>query len=378
MSESSGEKTQAPTQKRRDDANDKGDILKSREFGTALVVLAGCLWLGFSGPALIAAFKAVLTESLTFGRGDVEDFQPLRVLLSAGTKLLPALATLFGLTLFAAIASQAALGSIRFNASLIAPKGSRINPASGIARMFGKNGWIELGKSLLKVILLGAIGGWLLWSSRRAMLGLSAANLETTVGNIGANFVLLLLIMAGGLALIAGFDVPVQLVRLLGKLRMTLQEVKDEHKQSEGSPELKGHLRARQREILRGGVRKAVSESHVVITNPTHFAVVLRYDRGRDQAPIVTAKGRGATALAIREVAAEMKLPVLEYPTLARGIYYTSKEGQQIRDDLYMAVATVLSFVFGINRAAGGTQPPIMVPETALFDEHGARQGRGA
>jgi flagellar biosynthetic protein FlhB len=128
------------------------------------------------------------------------------------------------------------------------------------------------------------------------------------------------------------------------------------------------------RVALSGGVRKAVGEAHVVLTNPTHFAVALRYDRGRDQVPVVVAKGRGATALAIRELAGERGLQVLEYPALARAVYYTSREGQEVRDDLYLAIATVLAFVFGVNAAAGGTQPPIDVPIGARFDENGIQQ----
>ena len=120
-----------------------------------------------------------------------------------------------------------------------------------------------------------------------------------------------------------------------------------------------------------GGARKAVESAHVILTNPTHFAVALRYERGRDEIPVVVAKGRGATALAIREAAAEIGKPVLEYPALARAIYYTSREGQQIRDDLYVAIATVLAFVFGVNQRAGGAQPHVIVPDSARFDENG-------
>ncbi len=134
---------------------------------------------------------------------------------------------------------------------------------------------------------------------------------------------------------------------------------------------MKGQIRQRRHQILKGGFRKAVGEAHVVLTNPTHFAVALRYDRGRDQVPVVVAKGRGATALAIRELAGEAKVPVLEYPQLARAVYYTSQEGQEVRDDLYMAIATVLAFVFGVNVAAGGIQPPVDVPTAARFDENG-------
>lgn len=371
MSDDFGEKTEAPTPKRRKDAIDKGEILRSRDFATAAVVLSGCAWLAFAGPSLIGAFKAVMVESLQFGRGDIDDFQPLRPLMATGIKLAPSLGALFALTMIAAIASQAGLGSARFNASLFAFKGSRINPASGLKRMFGLQGLIELGKSLLKVLLLGAIGVWLLWSIRNDALGLVAGDVERSVGSLGHIFVVVLLTMAGGLLLIAGVDVPIQMIRLFTKLKMSRKEIQDEHKESEGSPEMKAALRRRQHQLLKGGARKAVESAHVVLTNPTHFAVALRYERGQDEVPVVVAKGRGATALAIRELAGELGRPVLEYPSLARAVYYTSREGQQIRDDLYVAIATVLAFVFGVNMRAGGDQPSVLVPDSARFDENG-------
>ncbi len=368
-----GERTEAPSAKRRRDAADKGDVLKSREFATALVMVAGVAWVALFGGALVAACKGVMAASFRFGRDDIEDFAPWRPLAEAGWKLAPSLALLFAITVVAAIVSQAGLGSLGFNGKLLAPKASRVDPAAGLKRLFGPTGWIELGKSLLKVVLLGAIGWWMMVEVSHMTLGLAASDIDVAVGSLGGTLVATLIAMSGGLVLIAGIDVPVQALRRLAKLRMTKQEVRDEHKESEGSPEAKGHIRARQREILSRGARKAVAEAHVVLTNPTHFAVALRYDRGRDQVPVVVAKGRGATALAIRDMAGEFALPVLEYPQLARAIYYTSREGQEVRDDLYLAIATVLAFVFGINAAAGGGPPPIDVPPTARFDENGVR-----
>ncbi|WP_288458037.1 flagellar type III secretion system protein FlhB [uncultured Sphingomonas sp.] len=372
--EAAGDKTEAPTQKRKDDARDKGDILKSREFATALVVLAGTAWMIFFGPGLIAACRAVMRASFTFGRTDVEDFQPFRPLVEAGWKVAPPVAILFAITIAAAVVSQAGLGSLRFNASLMAPKSQRINPANGLKKIFGMSGWTELAKSILKVVLLGAIGAWMMWKTAHFSFGLAASNLPVALASLGETLNGVMLAMAAGLVGIAALDVPTQILQLLRKLRMTKQEVKDENKESEGNPEMKGHLRQKQREVLSGGMRKAIAEAHVVLTNPTHFAVALRYDRGRDQVPVVVAKGRGATALAIRERAGEIGLQILEYPALARAVYYTSREGQEIRDDLYLAVATVLAFVFGLNAQAGGTMPTIDVPPTARFDENGIQQ----
>lgn len=367
-----GDKTEAPTQKRVRDAVEKGDVLKSREFATALVMLAGVAWIALFGPSLVAACKGVMSASLQFGRADVEDFSPWRPLAEAGWRLLPALGGLFAVSMLAAILSQAGLGSLGWNGKLLAPKANRINPASGLKRMFGAQGWIELGKSLLKVVLLGAIGWWAMSGITRTTQGLSSSDLGRAVDALGGMLNGVLIAMAFGLVAIAGFDVPIQAIRRMMKLRMSKQEVKDEHKQTEGSPEAKAHQRQRRHEILRGGTRRAVAEAHVVLTNPTHFSVALRYDRGRDQVPVVVAKGRGATALSIREIARDAAVPVLEAPALARAVYYTSREGQEVRDDLYMSIATVLAFVFQLNEAAGGTTlPPIEVPPTARFDENG-------
>ena len=373
MSEEFAEKTEAPTPKKRAKAAEQGQVLRSRELATAAVVLAGVVWLAMAGPALLAALKTVMRESLQFGRADVEDFQPLRPILSVGLTLAPSMAFLFAVTIGIAVASQAGLGGFNVQPKLFGWKNSRINPGAGLKRIFGMHGWIELGKGLMKVVLLGAIGTWMLWSMKGDALGLVAGDVESSVAALGWKLVVLLLVMSGGLLLIAGFDVPIQLIRLLNKLKMSKQEVKDEHKQAEGSPETKGAQRARMREIFKGSARKAVEGAHVVLTNPTHFAVALRYERGQDEVPVVVAKGRGDKALAIRELAREMEKPVLEYPALARAVYYTSREGQHVRDDLYVAIATVLAFVFGVNLRAGGGQPNVIVPDSALFDENGVR-----
>jgi flagellar biosynthesis protein FlhB len=375
MAEYEGDKTEAPTAKRRKDAAEKGDILKSKEFATALIVLAGCGWLAMLGPSLVAACEGLMTASFRFGRADIEDWSPMRPLIQAGLGFAPTVGGLLLMAVIAAVAGQASLGSFSFNGSLLAPKASRINPGSGIKRIFGPSGWIELGKSLLKIVLLGSIGIYLLWHAAQPTLSMSrASDVAGTVRELGGTFVGVLFTMAGGLVLIAGIDLPIQIIRRLSKMRMTKQEVRDEHKETEGSPEAKQHLRQRQREMSRRSVRQAVATAHVILTNPTHFSVALRYDREKDHAPVVVAKGRGVSALAIRDVAGEYQVPILEYPALARAVYYTSREGQEVRDDLYGAIAVVLAFVFGLNARAGAVMPTVEVPATARFDENGKKQ----
>lgn len=377
MSESAGEKSQAPTPKRKEKALEQGDLLKSRDFGAALIILLGCGWMVLLGPQLLGAIKEVMAASFSFGRADIESFQPWKPLATAGWKLAPSLGALLAITLVGAILSQAALGALRWNGKLLAPKGNRINPGSGLKRIFGPTGWIELGKSLLKVVLLGGIGAWMLWGSAGPTMGLVSSDLGQAVKSLGDTFATLVFVMAGGLLLIAGVDLPIQIFRHMQRLRMSLQEVKDEHKEAEGSPEAKAAQRQRQRELAKGGLRSKLQAAHVVLTNPTHFSVALRYESGRDQVPVVVAKGRGEIALAIRELADEFAVPRLELPPLARAIYFTSRENQEIRDDLYMAVATVLAFVFGLDKQAGGRMPAINVPDTALFDENGVQVIRG-
>jgi flagellar biosynthetic protein FlhB len=367
------QQTEAPTEKRKREAVEKGDVLQSRELGTALVMLAGAAWLAVAGPMLMGSLQAMLVDGLTFGAKDIRHFAPADVAARLlGFTLLP-LALLFALTLVAAVGSAALLGSLGFRAGAFAPKASKINPMTGLKRIFGTQGLIELVKSLAKVTLLGAIGWYLLDGELRRLLSLSATDPAPALGAFGDAFVTAVLLLAVALAAIALVDVPSQFFQRSARLRMSKQQVKEEHKQTEGSPELKGAIRRRQHEVLRGSARSAVQEATVVLTNPTHFAVALRYRPGEDAAPIVVARGRGATAQAIRELAATSAVPVLSYPQLARAIYFTARTGQIVREDLYLAVATVLAFVFNLDAmlAQGAPQPAVVVPPAARFDESG-------
>lgn len=199
MAEYEGDKTEAPTAKRRKDAIERGDVLKSREFATALIVLAGCGWIAMLGPQMVKACEELMTASFRFGRADIEDWSPMRPLIQAGLGFAPTVGGLFLIAMIAAVLSQAALGSFRFNGTLLQPKFSRVNPASGLKRIFGPTGWIELGKSLLKVALLGSIGARLMWKTAQPTLGLStSSDVAGVVGNLGGTFVWILFTMAGG------------------------------------------------------------------------------------------------------------------------------------------------------------------------------------
>jgi len=369
----SGEKTEAPSQKRLRDSAEKGDVLQSKELGSAMVMIVGAGWLALGGPLLVEALAELLRNSLRFGRGAVEDFEPAQSILSQMGHLALPIGLLFLATIAAAIGAPAMLGSFGFRWGAISFRPDRINPLSGLGRIFGMQGLVELMKALAKIAVMGAIGWWLLKSRLPMITTMGRNDIVSNMADIGHTFVFAVIVMAMGLVLIAGVDVPVQIIRRTARLRMTKQEVKEEHKQTEGSPELKGAVRRRQMETARRSARAQVAEASVVLTNPTHFAVALRYRPGQDPAPIVVARGRGATADAIRALAEEFDVPMLRYPQLARAIYFTTRAGQLIREDLYVAVATVLAFVFNIDRAVaeGRTQPDIDVPGDARFDENG-------
>ncbi len=370
-----GEKTEKPTQKKLQDAAKKGDILQSKELATALVVMAGIGWIAVTGPSIVESLSQMLIEALRFRREDIMDFAPA----ARGMSLLTGIALPVGgillATTLAAIAGPAILGSLGFRPGAFAPKASKLNPAAGLKRIFGMQGLIELMKSIAKVALLGSIGVWLIWDRLTAIIGLGSSGLAPAMSELGNMFIMTCLIMAGGLFLIAGIDVPAQIMQRSKRLGMSKQDIKDEHKESEGSPELKGHIRRRQFEVLSGSTRQAVAEASVIITNPTHFAVALRYKPGQDAAPVVVARGCDAIAAAIRELADENGVTVLQYPDLARAIYFTSRAGQIVNEGLYMAVATVLAFVFRVeNRMASEMDRPfINVPDDLRFDAEGRK-----
>ena len=370
-----GEKTEKPTPKKLQDAAKKGDILQSRELGTALVVMAGIGCLAVIGPSLIDALRDMLVEALRIRREDIVDFSPAKRGLDLLASIALPVAGVMLATFLAAIAAPALLGSLSFRPGAFAPKPEKLNPLSGLKRIFGMQGLIELLKSIAKVGLLGSIGVWLIWDRLAEITGLGKAGIAPAIADVGNIFIFTCLVMAGGLFLIAGIDVPAQIMQRAKRLGMSKQEVKDEHKESEGSPELKGHIRRRQFEVLSGSTRKAVAEASVIITNPTHFAVALRYKPGQDAAPVVVAKGCDAIAASIRDLADTHGVTVLQYPELARAIYFTSRAGQIVNEGLYMAVATVLAFVFRVeNKMAGEMDRPfITVPDDLRFDADGRK-----
>ena len=370
------QKTEQPTPKKLADSAREGDVLMSRELATALMMLAAAGWIVAAGGWFVQSASDLLRRGLTLTAADVADFAPAEALMRNGVEILLPLASLFALALGAAVAGPALLGSFGWRGKALAFKGNRMNPLTGLKRMFGLQGATELGKALAKVLLLGTIGYWLVDGSLPAIMTMAQADLLGAIGLAGQAIGHAMLVLAGGLVVIALIDVPVQWFQRNKRLMMSKQEIKEEMRQSDGAPELKQAQRQRAHEMLSGSARKAVSEATVVLTNPTHFSIALRYRPGTDAAPVVVARGRGDVALAIRELARGANVPLLEYPQLTRAIYFTARAGRVIPDELFVAVATVLAFVFQLERmVAEGHAPPVVdVPPTHRFDPEGRRQ----
>ncbi len=366
-----GEKTFDPTPKRLADAAKKGDVLRSREVGTAAAMASGALALTMIAPWLAASIEHVAQFSFRFDRHELDGFTPGAMLSGAAAALLPPIAALGLSVAVMTVAAQLLLGEGRFVPGNLAFKGSRINPLSGLKRMLGLNALIELGKGLLKVFLLGAIAwGWARFNLP-ALMGLGASGLGAQIGFGLDAFSSLIGVLLLGLMVIAAVDYPLQRFQRNKRLKMSLQDLRDENKQSEGSPEMKSARRQRQRDLARGGVAKAMQEAQFVIVNPLHFAVAITYDPALAPAPVVLAKGRDDTALAMREIASENRLPVLEYPTLARAVYFTTRPNQMVREELYVAIASLVAFVMALKRGQRPRAPVIEVPPELRFDPAG-------
>ncbi|MFK7841702.1 MAG: flagellar biosynthesis protein FlhB, partial [Sphingorhabdus sp.] len=252
---------------------------------------------------------------------------------------------------------------------------SKLDPIKGLQRIFGSNGVMELGKSMMKVILIGAVGGSIIYLHFDEIAQLAAQDLNEAIASFSALFLKLLVGICVSMVLIAMIDVPIQLFQRGKRLKMTKQEIKDEYKEAEGSPDVRALQRQRRSEMLNDSTRKAVSEATVILVNPTHFAVSLRYERDQDIAPLVLGKGCDDIALAMREMANEIGKPIMEYPELTRSIYYTSNTGDVIDDRLYAAVAMILSFLIQLDAKLVSPihKPNISLPDDVKYGADGAR-----
>ncbi|WNC11419.1 MULTISPECIES: flagellar biosynthesis protein FlhB [Pseudomonas] len=354
-SESGADKTEDPTDKRKKDSREKGEIARSKELNTLAVMVAGCGALLAFGGHLAQSLLELMRSNFTLSREVLLDERYMGIfLLQSGKVAILATQPILVTMLLAALIGPVALGGWLFAASSMAPKFSRMNPAAGLKRMFSMHALTELLKALAKFAIILIVAIAVLAKDRADLLAIANEPLEMAIIHSVQLVGWSALWMSCGLALIAAVDVPFQLYSSKQKLMMTKQEVKDEHKDAEGRPEVKGRVRQLQREMSQRRMMTAIPEADVIITNPTHYAVALKYDPEKGNAPVLLAKGSDFIALKIREIGNEHRIQVLESPALARSIFYSTEIEQQIPAGLYLAVAQVLAYVYQIRQYQAG------------------------
>jgi flagellar biosynthetic protein FlhB len=354
------EKTEPASPRRLEQAREEGDIPRSRELGTCTLLLAAGAGMWMTGDNMVRELNRMLAAGLTLEREQAFDFNLL--LMKIGMRLvdvLIAFAPLAGILVLVALASPMLIGGWMISGKALMPKFSRLNPMSGLGNMISVRAGVELIKAILKTILIGAISWIVVKSQIEPMLALLVEPLKTGGAHVATLLLTGFIMIAAGLAVIAMLDVPYQLWHYANKLKMTREELRQEAKESDGDPQIKAKIRQMQREMARRRMMQEVPTADVVVTNPTHYAVALKYADGAMRAPKVVAKGADEVAAKIRELAAEHGVPLLEAPPLARALHKHTDLGDEIPAALYTAVAEVLAYVFQLRayRKSGGVRP---------------------
>ncbi|MCA1176471.1 MULTISPECIES: flagellar biosynthesis protein FlhB [unclassified Pantoea] len=380
--ESDEDKTESPTAHRLEKAREEGQIPRSRELTSVLMLLAGLLILWLGGELMAERLASMLATGFRFDHAMVTDDKMIIAHISnlIGQAVMALLPLMAGLVIVA-IAAPMLLGGINISGKSIKLDFTKLNPLSGLKRMVSSQTWAELLKAILKAVLVGLVGGWYIWSHWQEMLRLISESpvnaLHHGLTMIAISCALIML----GLVPMVGFDVFWQLYSHFKKLKMSRQEIRDEHKQNEGDPHVKGRIRQAMRAAARRRMMADVPKADVIVTNPTHYSVALKYQEGKMSAPKVIAKGAGDIALKIRELAKEHRIPILEAPPLARALYRHTEIGQFIPGALYAAVAEVLAWVWQLRRwkREGGLIPtkPKQLPVPADMDFAGENRNDG-
>lgn len=347
------DRSEQPTNKRLDEARKKGQVARSRELNMLLVMLASILFLWLLGEQMISSAIQITSEALTpsgelIFNSELLPSHLMTVLFSAGVLLLPFLAV----TVVAALAGPALMGGLVFSPQAIAFKPEKLDPIKGLGRIFSSKGLMELVKALLKFFLIVGLAILLFLSMEKEVMSLISLNVIDAITRSGEMIIWAFLLLSMALVLIAAIDVPYQLWSHNKQLKMTKQEVRDEFKETDGRPEVKSRIRQLQMEASQRRMLEDVPLADVVITNPTHFSVALKYDPDGVQAPLVVAKGSDLMAFKIRSIAVEHNVIIYEEPPLARALYSSTDIGDQIPSALFLAVAKILAYVFHLKRAA--------------------------
>ncbi len=362
-SDSGQDRTLDPTARRYEDARKQGQVPRSRDLAHFSVIGSSVAVLALAGGSVAGASRELLTRGLRFDAATATE--PARMAARLGELVgiaLSALAPVLAVMLIAAIAAPLLIGGWLFTPTVLLPNLQRLDPVSGLGRLFSLRSAVGLGKTLLLALLLAAVGATYIVGHVGEFAALAGDSLPTALSQLFTLVLSAFALLTITLAVIAAIDVPYQILQYRNQLKMTVQEVRQEEREMTGDPHLKQKVRRVQREMARRRMMAAVPKADVVVTNPSHFAIALKYLEDRHRAPVVVAKGMDAVAMRIRELARESGVPQLEAPPLARALYQHVEIGAEIPAALYTAVAQVLAYIFQLKRYAQGQGPRPVEP----------------
>jgi flagellar biosynthetic protein FlhB len=365
--DSAQERTEQPTPKRLRDARRKGQVARSRELATAALLLGGSAGIWGAGPYLLTGLSDTMRGAFTVERAQLADPDVLAASLAAAAiDALQHLGPFLALMFLLALGSPVVLGGWNFSTDALGPKWERMDPVKGLGRLFSVRALVELVKALNKFALVAGVAVAILWFSVDRLLGLGLGSTASGMEGMASLVSGAMLLLCLPILLLAGIDVPWQLWQHLRQLRMTQQEIRDEHKESEGRPEVKARIRRLQQQLAQRRMMEAVPGADVVITNPTHYAVALRYKADRDAAPVVVAKGTDLIALQIRSIATAHGVVTVESPPLARAIHRTTPLDGAVPAALYVAIAQILAHIYSLRAAGTPPKRPLAMPDVPV------------
>jgi flagellar biosynthetic protein FlhB len=370
-SSDSGEKSEEPTAKKLTDARKKGQIARSKDLGTLFVLVGSACAMLLMGNSLATSMANMMRHLFSLNRQESMDVNALFKVINDGVfQIFAPLFWIFFIVMMAAFIGNILLGGMSFSWQAMAPKASKLSPLAGFKRMFGAQAAVELIKSILKFFVVFIVAFLLLSGLFEEILGLSREAIPNNFEHATTMLLWMFLVLALSIVIIVVIDAPYQVWNHNRQLKMTKQEVKDEHKSTEGSPEVKGRIRRTQYEMSQRRMMEDVPNSDVVITNPTHYSIALKYDAVEGGAPVLSAKGIDEMALHIRTIAKEHEIEIIQSPALARSLYYTAEVGDDIPEELFAAVAQVLAFIYQLNEhKKGRAKKPIPVAKELPIPE---------
>jgi len=377
MAEDTGqERTEEATPRRKQQAREKGQVPTSRELNTMIMMMVSAGAIAMVGPGVVQGIKELTIWNLKVTREQIFDVNAMHLLLEDSlVQAVLSLSPFFLIMVLAAFVGPFLIGGVNFSMQALLFKWDKLDPIKGLGRVFAVKGVVELLKALVKFIIIGSVAVIFLYHHFDSYLGLGSEAVNSALPHAIELLILAFIIIASSLVLIALVDVPFQIWDYKKQLKMTFQEVKDENKDTEGNPEVRGRTRRVQREIAQRRMMAEVPEADVIITNPEHYSVALKYDPKKMYAPIVVAKGVDIIAMQIRTVANENNVPLLEAPPLARSLYHTTDLNAEIPAGLYLAVAQVLAYVFNLRKKSASASSysnhkmkDLDIPEDLQFD----------